>query len=264
MKSINDHFNLRHSPFADTHPVTTPYLSKPESADMERMLMLVGEGKCFSITGEPGSGKSMLMRSLSAKLDEKAFRCAHVAYSGQKPGAVLRDICDHLRIDATGRGSLLARLRKSFARSSENPFAVILLDEAQDLPMESMLELFSLTHDTHERTSTASVILCGHPVMEKRLALDSFASVKSRLACRFRTRPLDEAGTKEFIAHRLSTVKAPKDIFHEDALRLISIDGKGNRRAIMNLAGNCLQLAAARSENVVTADIAYEVCNEMK
>jgi type II secretory pathway predicted ATPase ExeA len=264
MKSINDHFNLRHSPFADTYPITAPYLSKTEAADIERMLMLIGEGKSFSITGEPGSGKSMLMRTLASKFDGKAYRIAHVAYSGQKPGAVLRDVCDQLRIDATGRGSLLARLRKSFSRSSENPFAVVLLDEAQDLPMESMFELFSLTHDTHERTSAASIVLCGHPVLEKRLALDSFASVKSRLACRFRAKPLDEAETRAFIAHRLATVKAPKEIFHEDALRLIGIDGKGNRRTIMNLAGNSLQLACARSENVVTADIAYEVCNEMK
>jgi type II secretory pathway predicted ATPase ExeA len=264
MKSINEHFNLRYSPFADTYSISTPYLSKSEAADIERMLMLIGEGKSFSIAGEPGSGKSMLLRTLVSKFDGKAFRCAQVAYSGQKPGAVLRDICDQLRIDAAGRGSLLARLRKSFARSSENPFAVIVLDEAQDLPMESMFELFSLTHDTHERTAAASVVLCGHPILEKRLSLDSFASVKSRLSCRFRTRPLDEDGTKDFIAHRLKLVKAPKDVFHEDALRLITIDGKGNRRSIMNLAGNCLQYAAARGENVVTADIAYEVCNEMK
>ncbi len=264
MKSINEHFNLRHSPFSDTFPVSDPFLSKHEAADIERMLMLVGEGKSFSLTGEPGSGKSMLLRALESNFDGKAFRCALVPYSGQKPQAVLREICDQLRIDASGRGSLLARLRKSFARSNENPFAVVMLDEAQDLPMESMLEVFSLTHDAHERTASASIVLCGHPMLEKRLGLDSHASVRSRLAHRFRTRGLDDNGTREFIAHRLALSKAPKDLFHEDALRLIGIDGKGNRRQIMNLAGNCLQLAAARNENIVTTDIAYEVCNEAK
>lgn len=264
MISVNDYFNIRYSPFSDTIPVKEPYLSKAESADVDRMEMLVGEGKSFSLTGEPGIGKSMLLRTLENRFDGKAFRCALVAYSGQKPGAVLRDICDQLRIDASGRGSLLARLRKSFARSSGNPYTVILLDESQELPMESMLELFSLTHDAKERTAAASIVLCGHPVLEKRLALDSYSSVRSRLASRFRARTLDEAEAREFIAQRLAMAKAPRDLFHEDALRVVCMDGKGNRRTIMNLAGNCLQLAAARDEKIVTADIAYEVCNEMK
>lgn len=264
MISINDYFNIRHSPFSDTIPIKDPYLSKSEIADVERMRMLIGEGKSFSLTGEPGIGKSMLLRALESQFDGKAFRCALVAYSGQKPAAVLREICDQLRIDASGRGALLARLRKSFARSSDNPYTVILLDESQELPMESMLELFSLTHDSQERTAAASIVLCGHPVLEKRLALDSYSSVRSRLANRFRARALDESESREFIAKRLAMVKAPRDLFHEDALRILCMDGKGNRRIIMNLAGNCLQLAVARDEKMVTADIAYEVCNEMK
>lgn len=262
MISVNEYFNLRHNPFSDACPLKTPYLSKGEAADLKRMQMLIGEGKSFSLTGEPGSGKSMLLRTLVTSLDSKAFRCAVVAFAGQKPAAVLRDICEQLRIDASGRSSPLAKLRKSLARGSENPFSVIILDEAQELPMESMFEVFSLTHDAHEGTVAASIVLCGHPVLEKRLALDSHASVKSRLANRFRTKPLDSAESKEFLAHRIVNAKGPKDLFLDDALNVLCLDGKGNRRALMNMAGNCLQIAAAREEKLVSTDIAYEVCNE--
>jgi type II secretory pathway predicted ATPase ExeA len=185
MSSICTHFGLRYSPFSDTFPIQETHHTKSESADLERMLMLVGEGKSFSLTGEPGSGKSMLLRSFSEKFSNKEFRSALVPFSGQKPSAVLREICEQLKIDASGRGSLLARLQKSFSRSSGAPFAVILLDEAHILPKEALHEIFSLTHDAQTRTASASIILCGHPVLEKSLALDSYSSVRTRLAAKF-------------------------------------------------------------------------------
>jgi type II secretory pathway predicted ATPase ExeA len=265
MTSVCSHFNLRYSPFTDTFPLKEAHHTKPEAADLERMLMLVGEGKSFSLTGEPGCGKSMLLRTFSERFSNKEFRTAMVSFSGQKPNAVLREICEQLRIDATtGWGSLLARLRKSFARSGSAPFAVILLDEAHLLPREALQEIFSLTHDAQTRTAAATIVLSGHPYLEKMLALDSYASVRTRLVARFRMQALDEAGIRAFIAHRLALVKAPKDLFHEDAIGLIAMDSKGNRRMAMNLAGNCLNLAVVRNEKTIAYDLAKEVCDELR
>jgi len=264
MSNVCSHFNLRYSPFTDTFPLAETHHTKAESADLERMLMLVGEGKSFSLTGEPGGGKSMLMRTFAERFSNKEFRTAMVSFSGQKPSAVLREICEQLRIDASGRGSLLARLQKSFARSGSAPFSVILLDEAHLLPKESLHEIFSLTHDAQTRTSAATVVLCGQPYLEKVLALDSYASVRTRLAARFRMQALDEASVRAFIAHRLALVKAPKDLFHDDAVGLIAIDSKGNRRMAMNLAGNCLNLAVVRNEKIIAYDLAKEVCDEAR
>lgn len=264
MTNVCSHFGLRYSPFSDTFPLPESHQTKSEAADLERMLMLVGEGKSFSLTGEPGSGKSMLLRSFSEKFSNKEFRSALVPFAGQKPNAVLREICEQLRIDATGRGSLLARLQKSFARSDGAPFAVILLDEAHLLPKEALHEIFSLTHDAQTRTAAATVVLCGHPYLEKMLALDSYASVRTRLASKFRMQALDEAGVRSFIAHRLALVKAPKDLFEDDALGLIAMDSKGNRRMAMNIAGNCMNLAVVRNEKTIAYDLAKEVCDETR
>jgi len=59
-------------------------------------------------------------------------------------------------------------------------------------------------------------------------------------------------------------VKAPKDLFHEDAVGLIAMDSKGNRRMAMNLAGNCLNLAVVRNEKIIAYDLAKEVCDESR
>jgi type II secretory pathway predicted ATPase ExeA len=69
---------------------------------------------------------------------------------------------------------------------------VIVLDEAHTLAGEALLEIFSLTQDSDKRTASASIVLCGHPMLEKTLALDIHAAIRTRIAARLSLRPLQE------------------------------------------------------------------------
>jgi len=129
-ETVNGHFNIRYSPFTDTFTIAEPFATKGETLLLERMQMLLGQGKSVSLTGEPGSGKSMLIKTLLSKLEQKSYRFAYVPFSGLKPNTLLREICDKLAIDTAGRGSLLGRLAKAFSRKEDGPYTVIILDEA--------------------------------------------------------------------------------------------------------------------------------------
>lgn len=96
------------------------------------------------------------------------------------------------------------------------------------------------------RTAAASVILCGHPVLEKTLALDIHAAIRTRIAARLSLKPLQEEEVADFIRYRLKAAKANPELFTKEAMKLIELDSKGNRRVIMNLAGNCMDLAVIR------------------
>lgn len=259
--TVSSHFGLRFSPFTDTFPLREPFATEADVCLLDRMVMLLGQGKSFSLTGEPGSGKSMLLKMLLEKLDGKNFRTVLIPYSGQKPNTLLREICEKLAIDTTGRGSLLGRIHKAFSRSNESPYTLIVLDEAHALPREALLEIFSLTQDTTHRTACASLILCGHPVLEKMLALDIHSAIRTRLAARLTMKPLKDEEVEAFIVFRLKTVKAETSLFTKDAMTLIGLDSKGNRRVIMNLAGNCMDMAVIRNEKIISDEIAREVCD---
>ena len=261
-QTVCGHFGIRYSPFTDTFPIAEPYATKGETLLLERMKMLLSQGKSVSVTGEPGSGKSMLIKTLLGNLEQKSFRFAYVPYSGLKPNTLLREICDKLAIDTAGRGSLLGRLAKAFSRKEDGPYTVIVLDEAHAMPGEALLELFSLTHDAAQRTASASLVLCGHPVLEKTLALDIHAAIRTRIAARLCLRPLQDEEVGEFIRFRLKAAKASPDLFTKDAVKLIELDSKGNRRVIMNLAGNCMDLAVIRQEKLITDELAREVCDQ--
>ncbi len=262
LPTVCAHFGIRYSPFTDTFPIAEPFTTKGDAHLLDRMLMLLGQGKSFSLTGEPGSGKSMLLKTLLGNLEQKAFRHALIPYSGLKQNPLLREICEKLAIDTAGRSSLLGRLHKAFSRKEDAPYTVLILDEAHSLPGESLLEIFSLTQDPAHRTAAASVILCGHPVLEKTLALDIHAAIKTRIAARLSLKPLHEEEVADFIRYRLKAAKANPELFTKDAMKLIELDSKGNRRVIMNLAGNCMDLAVIRQEKVITDELAREVCDQ--
>lgn len=261
-QTVCAHFGIRYSPFTDTFPIGEPFTTQGETHLRERMQMLLGQGKSVSATGDPGSGKSMLIRTLLNGLEQKSFRFAYVPYSGLKPNTLLREICEKLAIDTMGRGSLLGRLHKAFSRKEDAPYPVIVLDEAHTMPGEALLEIFSLTQDTDKRTASASIVLCGHPVLEKTLALDIHAAIRTRIAARLSLRPLQGDEVDAFIRFRLRAAKASPDLFTKEAIKLIELDSKGNRRVIMNLAGNCMDLAVIRQEKLISGELAREVCDQ--
>jgi type II secretory pathway predicted ATPase ExeA len=262
MPTVPSHFGCRYSPFTDTFPLSDPFATETERRLLERMQMLLSQGKSFTLTGEPGSGKSMLLKSLLSALEPKAFRFVYIPYSGMKTTTLLREVCDKLAIATHGRAALLSRLHKALSRKEEAPYTVLVLDEAHALPGEALLELFSLTQDKDLRTAAASILLSGHPVLEKTLALDIHAAIKTRLATRFAMGPLQGEEVEAFIRYRLKAAKAREDLFTRDAMRLIELDSKGNRRVIMNLCGNCMDLAALRQEKLVTDELVREVCDQ--
>jgi general secretion pathway protein A len=249
-QSAMQFYGLRYAPFADTFEIHKPYRSDAEDLIVQRTTALLRQGRSVALYGEAGSGKSMLAKSIVEELDPKAFRIAQIPYGGMKPTAVLRDLCDELDIDTTGRKNLISKLAHDFSRTQEKPFPVIIVDEAHEMARQSYSDLCSLLHDTQKRTAAASLVLVGQPVLKKILELDMPKCT------------LEDA--KAFIAFRLDAAKASTQLFEDDALDALATDAKGNRRMLMNLAALCLEEAARRNDKVVTQEIVNTVTLEFK
>ncbi len=260
--SAAEFFAYRYPPFADTYVIDRPFKSPAETLILNRSLALLRQGKSLAIYGEAGAGKSMLIKSITQELDSKAYRVATIPYGGLKPSAILRELCEAFGIDLAGRKNLLPRLQKNFQPNSEKPFPVIIVDDAHDMDKQSFIDLCSLLHDAQSRTVAAVLILVGQPVLKKMLALDIFAPVRTRMACRFLLSKLTIDESMEFIRYRLEVAQAAPDLFHEQALESLAADSAGNRRTLMNLAALCMEEAARRQEKIVTADIVNMITME--
>jgi len=255
-------FGFRYPPFADTFEITTPYQSPHEQSVVTRTLGLIRQGRSVAIYGEAGSGKSMLAKTICTGLDTKEYRIAHIPFGGMKPSVILRDLCDELDIDTTGRKGHLSRLVADFNANTDKPFPVIVIDEAHEMQRQSFLDLCSLLTNTRRRTAAAAMILVGQPSLKKLLELDIYAPVRTRLTCSFATSALNLEDARAFILFRLKQAHADAGVFDNEALNCLALDSKGNRRVLMNIAALCLEEAARRTDKVVTAEIVNTVTME--
>jgi len=256
-------FGCRYTPFADTFEVKEPFLTGSDERMLDRMANLLNQGKSMAMFGEPGVGKSMLLKSLVSQLDTKIFKPVVVPFGGLKRNQILKEICDQMDIDTSGRAALLSRLREACKRTQDTPFPVIIIDDAHEMEKQSFLDICSILHDPHTRTAAASVIFCGHPQLKKQLELNVYKSIRTRLAFFFEMEPLSHEETANFIAFRLSIAESPKNVFHKNAVDLIAMDTAGNRRTMMMQAGNYMDEAVHRKEKVITADLIHSVQSQM-
>ena len=255
-------FGFPYAPFADTFEVHDPFQSESEAKILRRSITLIRQGRSFAVHGDAGTGKSMLIKSIMNTIDTKGYRVAHLPYGGIKPSAILRELCEELDIDTSGRKNMLSRLSRDFTRSADKPFPIIIIDDAHLMPDESFLDICSLLHDAKSRTASAVVIFVGQPALKNTIELDIFKPVRTRLTCMFSMPRLSDEEAKRFIAYRLEIAKANVDIFDHDALEYLAADSKGNRRVLMSLAALCLEEAAYRNDKVVTPEIVNAVTSE--
>jgi len=255
-------FGYRYPPFADTFEIHTPFLGDAEDLMLQRIDALVRQGKSVAIYGDAGTGKSMLVKSITSQLDSKAFRIAQIPYGGMKPPSILRDLCDEFDIDTSGRKNHLSKLAEDFKCRADKPFPVIIVDEAHEMQRQSFLDLCSLLYDAQKRTAAAALILVGQPVLRKMLELDVYTTVKTRLTFLFHMPKFTIDDAKEFIAFRLKIAEASAGLFDGEAVECLATDAKGNRRILMNLAALALEEAARRQDKVVTAEIVSAISQE--
>lgn len=257
-------FTCRYSPFTDTFEVKEPFLTRSDELMVDRMFNLLNQGKSMALFGEPGVGKSMLLKALVSRLDTKVFKPVFIPFGGLKRSQILKEICDQMDVDTSGRIALLTRLREAFRRTQDIPLPVIIIDDAHELEKLSFMDICSLLHDPHTRTAAASVIFCGHPQLKKQLGLNVYRSIRTRLAYFFEMEPLSHEDTADFVAFRLKIAEAPKNAFQKNAIELLAMDTNGNRREIMTQAGMYMDEAVLRKEKTVTADLIYSVQKSLK
>ena len=250
-----DTFNFRYPPFSDTFEVREPFMSRQDQALLKRAQNFISQGKSLCLYGEPGVGKSMLLKSLMEQLDPKTYNSAYIPYAGLKRSALVRELCEELGIDTSGRGSLLRRLAKNFLLQREKAFPVIIIDDAHAMEQDSFMDLCALLHESKTRTASASLILCGHGNLKKTLSLDIFSPIRTRMAFMFRVAKLNSEESIDFIRHRLKIAGAKDDIIQDDALAILAADANGNRREIMNRCAMALELAEERNEKLITTDL---------
>jgi MSHA biogenesis protein MshM len=245
------HFGLQKLPFGLT-PDTSYFCDLPgHRAALNVLHIALASGEGFiKITGEVGTGKTLLCRKLLADLEGRA-PCAWLPNPVLTP-AEMRHALAHelgLTIDPNSSEVLLARKLElhllKLARRGRP--AIFIIDEAQALPDASLEALRLLSNLETERHKLVQIILFGQPELNTRLADHRFRQLRQRIAFSYHLPQLRAREMRWYLSHRLTLAGAQnKMLITASAMHCIALLSRGIPRLGHILAHKALILAYGR------------------
>ncbi len=225
------------------------------------------------VTGEVGTGKTLLVRCLLDLLRRQQISSATVFNPRLTPGEFLRYVLTDFGIklagiDRSDKGSLLSELnRYLLARHGANSTTVLVVDEAQHLSSEVLEEIRLLTNLETPRQKLLQIVLAGQPELEQKLDSPQLRQLKQRVAFRCRLVPLSEEETKGYILRRLQRAGANSNagtIFPDPTIEAVYRHSKGIPRLINTICENALIAAYALRATSVPVEAVDEVASDLR
>ena len=260
-------FNLRESPFNLTPDPRFLFLSAQHEEALTHLLYGIYERKGFiEITGEVGTGKTVLCRALLERLD-KTVSTALIFNSYLTKMELLQAITDDFGLpprETTSKGYIDVLNEYLLSEFAAGHNAVVVIDEAQNLEPTVLEQLRMLSNLETERGKLLQIILVGQPELHAKLATLQMRQLEQRIAVRFHIHELTRTETEQYITHRMSVAGAAHTVtWSRHALRLIHYYTGGIPRRINLLGDRMLMTAFVRETHRISAAIVRRSVQEL-
>ncbi|HKY23347.1 MAG TPA: AAA family ATPase [Vicinamibacterales bacterium] len=258
------YYGFRESPFSLTPDPKFAYSSTSHERALQTIVHALGRREgLIVVTGDIGCGKTTLCRRLLPLLPPRTF-LSLVLNPFLAADDLLTQVLEDYDLAPAGdvrRGSLarsscheLVRTLHEFLNtlSQVNGTAVIIIDEAQNLPLRTLEQIRLLSNFETDTTKLLQIILVGQRELEPILELDEMRQLNQRVSRRCRIEPLSSREVAEYVEYRLSVAtpagEAPPVRFTSGALTTISRLSEGVPRIINLLCDRSLEIGDARGE----------------
>ena len=255
----HSHFGLDQSPFSITPNPAFFYSGSQRGDILEALIYAVihGEG-IIKVTGEVGSGKTMLCRMLEGMMPPNV-EVIYLVNPTLSRSEVVFAIAGELEIDTAGkRPDEVIRLLQSdlIAKHANGKQVVLLVEEAQAMPLDTLEEIRLFSNLETSQHKLLQIVLFGQPELDENLNLPSMRQLKERITHSFKVPPMMISIIPEFLMFRLRAAgyHGP-DIFSKGAIKLLSAVSEGIVRRINILADKAL--LAAFADNTHSIEIKH-------
>ncbi len=250
------YFGLNENPFSIPPDPQYLYLSRSHQEALAHLQFGLKESGGFvQLTGEVGTGKTLLIRALVERLPEDV-EVALILYPVLTVAEFIAAICDELQVSYPGEqaslkqliGALNAHLLQTHARGRHT---VLIIDEAQNLSREVLEQIRLLTNLETTKKKLLQIILIGQPELASLLAQQDLRQLAQRITARYRLTSLTRKETRDYIAHRCRVAGARTSLFNKAVMHRAYVLSGGIPRLINVICDRALLGAYAREKNVV-------------
>ncbi len=262
------YFGLREKPFAITPDPQYLYLSHRHGEALAHLLYGVTEsGGFIQLTGEVGTGKTLLTRSLLERLPED-IDLAVILNPRLSAREFLEAIFDELHVEGPGDDAsikkLVDRLNEHLLEThAAGRHTVLLVDEAQNLDADVLEQLRLLTNLETSKQKLLQIILVGQPELRQTLARNDLRQLAQRITGRYHLTNLSKTETAAYIRHRLEVAGTQRPVFRSGALAEAHHVSGGVPRLINVICDRALLGAYTKEKPEVTRQIVRAAAAEV-
>ena len=252
------HFGLNELPFGITPDTSFFFLCPSSQEALNTLLVAVRNGEGFiKITGEVGTGKTLLCRKFMATLDA-GFVTAYIPNPFLEPRTLLMALAEELEVglerDVDQHHMLKSINHRLLVLARENKRVVVCIDEAQAIPLESLEALRLLTNLETEKRKLLQIVLFGQPELDRNLQVQAIRQLAQRISFHYNLTPLTRDDLDFYLSHRLSVAGyTGARLFSRGAVRSLAICSGGVPRLVNVLAHKSLMLAYGEGRREIKA-----------
>lgn len=245
-----EHFGLKHPPFKITPDTSLFYPGGNRGAVLEALAYAVRSGEgIVKVTGEVGSGKTMLCRMLELELPAN-IEIVYLANPRLSPDNIMHVIAFELKLPVSQEDNRLVVMQALqeylLQRHAENRQVVVFIEEAQSMPLATLEEIRLLSNLETNQDKLLQIVLFGQPELDEMLARPQIRQLKERITYGFKLEPLRRQEILEYLNARLrSCGYRGRGLFTPAAVSLITRYSRGLLRRINILADKALLAAYA-------------------
>ncbi|MCK4508098.1 MAG: AAA family ATPase [Desulfuromonadales bacterium] len=250
-------FALKEKPFSLTPNPRFLFLSKTHNEVYAHLIYGIESRAGFvEVTGEVGTGKTTILRTLLSHLDENKYRVAFIFNPKLTAFELLRNINREFGVADDGLSSpdLIHALNEFLLTENQaGRTPILVIDEAQNLSGEVLEQIRLLSNLETEEDKLIQIILVGQPELRHHLCDHSLRQLNQRIAVRYQLRPLNREETSSYILHRLNIAGRPDgNVFSSQALRRVFQCSGGIPRRTNLICDRALLTAYSEERGIVS------------
>jgi len=249
------HFGLNQAPFKITPNTEFFFSGGNRGPILEALIYAITHGEgIIKVTGEVGSGKTMLCHMLPTRLPAHV-ETVYIANPSVSPEEILHAIAFELQLNVA-RGAQRLEVTQALhdfllKRFAEGKRVVVFVEESQSMPLATLEEIRLLSNLETKNDKLLQIVLFGQPELDDNLRLPNIRQLRERITHSFRLEPLAQGEIREYLMFRMRAAgyHGP-DLFSGSVIKHIARTSLGLTRRVNLIADKAL--LAAFSENTHT------------